>query len=633
MTKIAQDKGEGLSSPASTIDGERNLDFVAKFYLKYRNLGFKLQLLILLLFSVLVAEFVGYVQRDASFDSLGLTIEWIANYPVQFAANAVIIFIVSVPVLLATKRLYAAVLFGGAIAWTISAVNYFKMATRNEPFYPTDLSLVTQAMGILGDTTLNWPASLWLFALFIIATAILTAFIKNFEIRKKIRLILLAVSLLAVFAMYPLYLANTNAQKMIGVTNEKWNQLFNYHINGPVHAFFMQLEYVYVAKPSGYSKDWVTAELDGVVAGKVAQDTKPDIIYMLGESFWDPRQLPGVEYNINPLGSIEKLSPELIRGELAVTPFGGNTANTEFEVLTGFSMEFLPPGSSAYSNYYSRALPSLPLQLKDSGYSTSAIHSFIPEFWSRSRVYEHMGFDKFITSSSFDAEKDTKGKFLSEDAVANMVIKDYEANKKTNKPYFAHVVTMQNHASYDAGRYGEDQQVRVSSGQLSEENKHIVEIYAQGVKDSSDAFVKLVEYFKAREKPVVIVFYGDHLAALGDNKSVYQQTGFIKNGAGLSEAEEFKMRRTPLYIWNSENKQAKDIGIMNSFYLTPFVLDEIGAPMSPYFNYLNQNKNKAKACLNTLCLNENGEYVDRQDDVFQQYYLDRRKIQYYYMID
>jgi phosphoglycerol transferase MdoB-like AlkP superfamily enzyme len=266
-----------------------------------------------------------------------------------------------------------------------------------------------------------------------------------------------------------------------------------------------------------------------------------------------------------------------------VHPFGGNTANTEFEVLTGFSMDFLPPGSSAYSNYYNRQLPSLPLILKDKGYYNSAIHSFERGFWSRSRVYDYKGFDNFITNDSFDAEKDIKGWFLSEDSVVDMIIKDYETNKKTNEPYFAHVVTMQNHGSYQPDRYGDEQEIQVLSSILSEENKKILETYTQGVKDSSDAFVKLINYFRNRKNPVVIVFYGDHLGMIGENNSVYQETGFISDSSNLTDSDNLNLRRTPFYIWNSEKKQGKNVGTMNAFYLTPFVLNEINMPKSPIF--------------------------------------------------
>jgi hypothetical protein len=72
---------------------------------------------------------------------------------------------------------------------------------------------------------------------------------------------------------------------------------------------------------------------------------------------------------------------------------------------------------------------------------------------------------------------------------------------------------------------------------------------------------------------------------------------------------------------------------MNAFYLTPFVLNEINMPKSQYFSYLDENIDRARACFNTICLDDEGGYINRQDDVFNTYSSDRKKIQYYYMFD
>jgi hypothetical protein len=135
MEKTASD--DDTENNSSLNDISKNYNWFTKCFLRYRNLGFWAQLLTLLVFSTLTVFFVGYIQRDASDGSLNLTLEWIQNFPIQFIMNVVIIFVLSLPLLFVTRRLFIAIFFGGAIAWAISAINYFKIALRNEPFYPT----------------------------------------------------------------------------------------------------------------------------------------------------------------------------------------------------------------------------------------------------------------------------------------------------------------------------------------------------------------------------------------------------------------------------------------------------------------------------------------------------------------
>ena len=50
-------------------------------------------------------------------------------------------------------------------------------------------------------------------------------------------------------------------------------------------------------------------------------------------------------------------APNTISGHLYVSVLGGNTANSEFEYLTGDSMAFLPSGSIPYQQYLNKYAP------------------------------------------------------------------------------------------------------------------------------------------------------------------------------------------------------------------------------------------------------------------------------------
>ena len=80
---------------------------------------------------------------------------------------------------------------------------------------------------------------------------------------------------------------------------------------------------------------------------------------------------------------------------------GGNTANTEFEFLTGLSMYFLPTGSIPYQQYIKSEVPSLASQLSSVGYTSVSMHPYYPKGWNRDTVYDDLGFEEKYFKDDF----------------------------------------------------------------------------------------------------------------------------------------------------------------------------------------------------------------------------------------
>ena len=74
-------------------------------------------------------------------------------------------------------------------------------------------------------------------------------------------------------------------------------------------------------------------------------------------------------------------APNTISGHLYVSVLGGNTANSEFEYLTGDSMAFLPSGSIPYQQYLNKYALSIVSHMKELGYSTTAMHPYNASGW------------------------------------------------------------------------------------------------------------------------------------------------------------------------------------------------------------------------------------------------------------
>ncbi len=469
-----------------------------------------------------------------------------------------------------------------------------------------------------------------MFVAVIVVVCIFSYYIKLPNFGRKRRAIYIVSILIAAILLYPLYFANPKVQKAIGAEDAIWNQVYNYEKNGLLNAFLMQVKYLRVNKPDGYSR-LVAQELLNKSAKQVeAKGKTPNVIVIMSESFWDPTRLSNVTFNIDPLENFRKVQANSIHGDLLVEPFGGNTANTEFEALTGFSMNALP-GGVAYQQYVKRSTPSLPSLLKGQGYTTEAIHPYDAWFWNRQVVYPLLGFDKFYSKTSF-TKADYKGRYVSDMAVKNRIISEYESSRRaSNKPFFTHVVTMQNHGWYNTDRYSaEEQQVLTSSLKLDPKMVLELNTYSQGVKDASDSLAQLVEYFEKSSEPTVIVFFGDHLPSIGKDYGMYRSSGFVSEDE-LSNDDKTRLHTSPFVIWSNTGAQKQDVGTINANYLIPIMLKSAGISTSDYFAYLYSEMDGAKACNKNYCLDKNGKYVSVEK--LKTKLNNQAILQYYYLFD
>lgn len=587
-------------------------------------------ILFIIFYPSIIVFLMDFIQRYAFDHPILSTFGWVFSFPVAFLVNWLIIFLMTAFIWLLTKKTFIATALVSIFSVFCSLINYFKLSIRGEPIYPSDVLFPSEALKIAGSTKLIIPENIIVFFVITIILVVLSVFIKPPDMRFKKRILFAVIIIVFSGLSFPLYFTNTGVQKLIGINDAIWSQKYNYENNGFFNAFLMQSKYLRVSKPSGYNRNIAEKILTDNAGSKILAET-PNIIYIMNESFWDPTLLPGVKYNIDPLEEFRQIQKESIYGNLLVEPFGGNTANTEFEALTGFSMNNLP-GGVAYQQYVRRELPSLPTLLISQGYSVEAIHPYYPWFWNRDKAYPLLGIDKFLDAGSF-SDENYKGKFVSDKDLGKKIIKEFEENESTGKPFFAHIVTMQNHGSYDKKRYGSNQKIHITSNKIDKETLSELEVYSQGIKDASANLEQLVEYFSKVDKPTIIVFYGDHLPTLGENYGAYRSTGFISKNSNLSDKDQYKIHSNPFLIWSNTSSQSQNIGTINSNFLTPTVLKYGNVAMSNYFSFLNNQMDDVKACNKTVCLDKNGKYISNKSDSIKKILNKQAILQYYYMFD
>ena len=358
------------------------------------------------------------------------------------------------------------------------------------------------------------------------------------------------------------------------IAPKMWDQTANYDHNGFSAAFLLNVPMAKVAAPAGYSRDAMEAmNAPGAVS---VPAVKPDIVMVMSESFWDPTLLPGVRFDADPIAATRRL----MSGQVFSPEFGGMTANVEFEALTGFSNAFLPYGAIPYQQYIRRPVPSLASFLGEQGYVTRALHPFRAGFWNREAVYESLGFQDFRSSEDMRRLKKRGGQ-VSDLAFAEEIIRQAEA---VEQPLFFFAVTIQGHGPYPAKRYP-DAATEVDASE-SASTRGSIRTYAEGLRDADRMLSRLVDWAKKRERPTILVYFGDHLPPLG---SVYKETGYLEDNVAPRTgpaAEMLKNRQTPLVLWSNTGAQVADAGTVSPMFLPLHILDMAGMSHPHYTGLL-----------------------------------------------
>lgn len=396
--------------------------------------------------------------------------------------------------------------------------------------------------------------------------------------------------------------------------------------NGTVTAFLMELQYMSVEKPSGYNEKDVREALASYETDGTPSNT-PNIIVIMNEAFSDPAVLGKFTTNEDYMPFVHSLldgAEDTVSGFLNVSVKGGNTANTEFEYLTGNSMAFLPYGSIPYQQYIKNETPSMASWLSGFGYRTVAMHPYRATGWDRNKVYPLMGFDEMYFEE-FYKDSDVIRKYVGDEADYEKIIQIYE-QKEPGEPLFLFNVTMQNHSSYnDWADYDNFSPDITVDGSDSE----VLSAYLSLMKLSDQATERLVDYFAKEEEDTVIVFFGDHQPTDSVVNPVLKLNG--TSSSSLSAEEEALRYQVPFFIWANYDIEEESGLNISANYLASRTLDAAGLPKPGYFSFLSELEKQAPVISANHVSLSDGTFssADDQDELLREY----KTFQYHQLFD
>ena len=272
------------------------------------------------------------------------------------------------------------------------------------------------------------------------------------------------------------------------------------------------------------------ASLRQVMQPPAANGELPDIVVVQSESFFDPSIMHGYEQaNLTP--NLSRLAAHGISGKLHVPTFGGGTIRTEFEVLTGLSLRYFENLQYPYLQMGNKAVPSLVRTLNAHGYETVAVHGNDPAFWNRTSAFKALGFDRFVSQSSFPASALMDGKYMADSAMTDEIM---ALMKDSGPPQFIFAISLEAHGPYDVEpRHGEERDAIPVPDGITGEDKLELQNYIYHMQHADAELGRLVAWLAQRQRPSLVLFYGDHLPALGGS---YRTTGFVDGQDMLSQA-------------------------------------------------------------------------------------------------
>ena len=501
--------------------------------------------------------------------------------------NYLVVLLLFVLLYALCKRASVAIFVGAAICLFVGLANYYTMEFRDSPILPWDLLSVRVALSVTNNYTftITWAetATIQGFLLLMILGSKNRA--RAGVWKKRIVIGLTSVLLLV---------GTTAAMGVTAISGEllTFSNLFTqwatYRDNGFFISFMTNLKYLRVEKPKDYSEDAAKSFLqDGAAEYELNHPTTElseggvNVIVVMNEAFSDLSVLHDFETSEDYMPFYHSLedSEYVQKGYMYVSVCGGNTANTEYEFLTGQSMAFLPAGSVAYQQYINQDVYSLADEFTDDGYTSFTSHPYSASGWDRDEVYPFLGFSESFFRPDFVRPKIIR-KYVS-DASQYQLVEEKVAEKNVDgTPVFSFNVTMQNHGGYSQIYEGFPPTVKLTdiSGKEPTEN------YLTLIKESDSALQDLIETYENSNQKTMIVFFGDHQPSDFVASCIMNLDGKTKEERTLEEQQ--KRYMVPYLVWTNYEQTEEIPDVLSANYLGAYVARAAGNRLSEYEKYI-----------------------------------------------
>ena len=292
--------------------------------------------------------------------------------------------------------------------------------------------------------------------------------------------------------------------------------------------------------------------------GAAAVQDQPNVIFLQLESFIDPNNITKYGYSENPCPTFDLLKLRYPSGYLTVPSIGAGTANTEFEVISGMSLQFFGIGEYPYKTVLrDNTCETVAYNLKENGYTATAIHNNAASFYDRDEVFSHLGFDYFISLEYMNNVRYNPLGWACDDVLTSQILDALEA---TDTPDLIYTISVQGHGKYPDTKLEDDTGTIELYGEDDEILHNRTEYYINQLAEMDDFIAELLQTLSEFEEPVVVVLYGDHLPSLPLTED---------------DVVSHNLYQTEYVIWSNFELEAEDEDLY-AYQLSAHVLELLG---------------------------------------------------------
>ena len=533
--------------------------------------------------------------------------------------------------------------YGGgltAFIWLAMALaNTLKIQARDEALAFQDIFLLKEGLSATRHYALHVPVLL----IFLSANLVLVLFFlgRVFRSRKKmkrywlVRIISTVLAVILAVTVVKLPMASKDRFESFDIENEFYvtgiyNQL------GFPYCFTYYMTKNNAVRPDNYSEN---SARNFETEPTYGQGKDVNVIVVMNESFTDlsDNEIFNYPASEDPLKNYHALQKDenAFSGHIVVHWIGGGTANTEYDVTTGMQTEMLDSSSASAFRYVKNDTASIFRVFNGDGYRTMFIHPGDAWFYNRENVYPRLGAQEVLFTDDMKG-LEMKGEWVTDDSLADYVFQEFEDTVEKGDNLFAYVTTIQNHMSYDYGKYGDGYTFKkvYTDKEVSYDNRAYLPVYMEGIYDADASLKKMTDYFSQREEPVVLVFFGDHFPALGADREVYKELGLpMADETGNSSDDPFCAYEPPYLVWANDSaaeeldfeKTVKSLdlpedGIISANYLGAVLLELTGrGEEDSFFQYLNEMRRE-------LPVVSGGRYKDADGNIITKLSEDQKEL-------
>ena len=531
-----------------------------------------------------------------------------------FVFNVVLLFTLKAIIWAASGSMKASIIASSVFCYAIAIADYIVVQARGFEIQFSDISSISTAAGVAaGYLNVDYWPEMRLGVMHGILLICAVAAIKFPKREYSVRQIVYSASPLILTIICGSMVFNPAATRTLGITEKYWQ-----YMGSELNGFFVNIVYsasaTRVLEPSDYTlggggdiiaalddllnKDPNKGETEDVTPPKPEtppegpvepdkEEKKPHVIVIMNETFSDIESVMASQGKevVTETGeeilpfyhTLNNDMPNVIKGDAIASVYGGNTANSEFEFLTGMSMAFLPRNTVAYNFYLEKNNTfSIVESFNEAGYTTIGMHPENATNWKRDTIYnDYYGFDKTYFRDDFtglDDPEDWYRGYVSDKAVYDKIIELYEGREE-DESLFTFAVTMQNHGGYQNQNF--DYKIKVEGA-----NTYANE-YFTSVNNSDAALEYLLTYFAEAEEEVIIVFFGDHQPSV-----TYIRKDMLGIEENADDAARIPQYTVPYLYWSNTEIDCAVPEVTSLNFLSTYLLDLCGVEKTVFQNFL-----------------------------------------------